>query len=145
MERAVTDGVHGSDHSTAGMSAERIARNESIFRNANEGISNALEAEDILEPMPFVCECADPGCREMVNMTLIEYRRIREDARTFWHIASHEPASQGSTQILETHDGYVVVEKIGPAGDVALLLEGDPDPAHAAVEGDEPYLRETRA
>lgn len=34
--------------------------------------------------------------------------------------------------------------KIGPAGEVAEQLEGDPDPANAAVEGDEPYAREDR-
>lgn len=132
---------HGTNRSTAGMSAERIARNESIFRNANEGISDAAEAEKIKEPMPFVCECADPACRELVSMTLVEYRRIRLDARTFWHVAGHEESSQGSMRVVERHDRYVVVEKGGSAGDVAEQLEGDRDPAGATIEGDEPYHR----
>ena len=39
------DEEHGTDHSTAGLSAERIARNDAIFRHANEGISEAAEAQ----------------------------------------------------------------------------------------------------
>lgn len=133
---------HGTDHSTAGLSAERIARNDAIFRNANERISQAAEAEEIEEPVPYVCECADPHCHEMVRMTVREYREIRQEPRTFWNVPGHEASSQGWAQVIEDRDRYVIVVKIGPAGEVAEQLEGDPDPASAAIEGDEPYLRD---
>lgn len=54
---------HGTDHCTAGLSAERIARNDAIFQHANEAISEVVEAQEI-EWVPLICECADPACVE---------------------------------------------------------------------------------
>ena len=135
---------HGTDHSTAGLSAERIARNDAIFRHANEGISEVAQAEEIEDQVPFICECADPACREIVRMSMKEYGEIREDPRVFLNVPGHEASSQGWAQVRESYDRYVVVEKVGPAGEVAEQLEGEPDPANATVEGDEPYLREDK-
>jgi hypothetical protein len=131
----------GTDHSTAGLSAERIARNDAIFRNANEGISEAAEAAGIEDQVPFVCECADPACREIVQMSMQEYREIREDPRLFLNVPGHEASAQGWGQVVENRDRYVVVVKVGPAGEVAEQLEGEPDPSNAAVEASEPYGR----
>ncbi|MFL5916966.1 MAG: hypothetical protein ACJ752_15200 [Gaiellaceae bacterium] len=132
---------HGTDHSTAGLSAERIGRNDAIFRNANEGISEAAEAAGIEDQVPFVCECADPACREIVQMSMQEYREIREDPRLFLNVPGHEASAQGWGQVVENRDRYVVVVKVGPAGEVAEQLEGEPDPSNAAVEASEPYGR----
>ena len=136
--------AHGTDRSTAGLSAERIARNDAIFRAANEAISEVAEAARFQDRVPFVCECADPACRDTVRMWLEEYREIRTDPRLFLNVPGHEASAQGWAQVVGRHDGYVVVEKIGPAGEVAEQLEGEPDPADAAVDGDEPYLRDDR-
>jgi hypothetical protein len=38
---------------------------------------------------------------------------------------------------VETHDGYLVVAKVGPAGEVAEQLEGEPDPAAVEVDADD--------
>lgn len=141
MRGALMNEEHGTDASTAGSSAERIARNDAIFRKANEGISRAAALEEIEGSVPYVCECADPGCRDTVHLTAEEYGHIREDARTFWNVPGHQASSQGWAQVIETFDRYVVVVKIGPAGDVAEQLEGAPDPATAAVKGDAPYRR----
>ena len=132
---------HGTDHSTAGLSAERIGRNDAIFRNANEGISEAAEAAGIEDQVPFVCECADPACREIVQMSMQEYREIREDPRLFLNVPGHEASAQGWGQVVENRERYVVVVKVGPAGEVAEQLEGEPDPSNAAVEASEPYGR----
>jgi hypothetical protein len=136
------DEAHGTDHSTAGLSAERIARNDAIFRNANEGISEAAEGFD--GPVPFICECADPTCCEIVRMPLQEYAAIREDATLFLNVPGHEASAQGWGQVVERHDNYVVVAKIGPAGEVAEQLEGAPDPRTAPVEVDGQYQREDK-
>jgi hypothetical protein len=125
---------HGSDQSTAGLSAERIGRNDAIFRKANEGIKEAAEGLHFDRPVPFVCECADPMCREFVQMGLDEYGEIRKDARLFLNVPGHEASAQGWGQVVERHDGYVVVQKIGPAGEVAEQLEGEHDPATAPVD-----------
>ena len=48
---------------------ERIAKNDAKFREANERISAAAE-EHAVEGMriPFICECADPTCMEIVRL-----------------------------------------------------------------------------
>jgi hypothetical protein len=133
---------HGSDHSTAGLSAERIGRNDAIFRQANERIHELVEAEEIEAPMPFICECADPGCTDIIRMTLEEYSEIRQDPRLFLNVPGHQAAAQGWAQVKERHDDYVVVEKIGPAGEVAEQLEGVPNPSTAAVDVDPRHGRD---
>ena len=86
---------HGTDESTAGLSAERIGRNDSIFRHANEEIGLVAEAAQVGESTPFICECADPECRDVVLMTLAEYDEIRQDARLFLNVPGHEASAQG--------------------------------------------------
>jgi hypothetical protein len=127
---------HGTDQSTAGLSAERIGRNDAIFRNANEGIRAAAGSEEFEQPVPFICECADPACRNIVPMTAAEYGEIRSDPRWFLNAPGHEAAAQGWGQVIARHDRYVVVEKVGPAGEVAEQLDGEPNPATATVEVD---------
>jgi hypothetical protein len=135
-------GSHGSDESTAGLSAERIGRNDAIFRAANEEINEVAEAARVEGPVLFICECADPRCRDVILMNLAEYSEIRRGARLFLNVPGHEASSQGWAQVVETHGAYVVVEKIGPAGEVAEQLEGSSDPANESVEIEERYRRE---
>jgi hypothetical protein len=61
--------------------AERIAENESVFRRLNEGIEAATElgAADAT----FLCECADPSCREVIRLKIADYERIRADDTRF--------------------------------------------------------------
>lgn len=133
---------HGTDHSTAGLSAERIGRNDAIFRQANERINEYAEARQPEESTPFICECADPACQDVVYIPLAEYSTIREGPRLFWNVPGHQASSQGWAQVIETHDAYVVVKKIGPAGEVAEQLEGSSDPANEAVEIDAHFRRD---
>jgi hypothetical protein len=135
------DDEHGTDHSTAGLSAERVGRNDAIFRHANEQIDRVAEAEEFGGEVPFLCECADPRCMEIIMLTLAEYDDIRRDARWFVNVPGHQASAQGWAQVIETHEAYVVVEKIGPAGEVAEQLEGSSDPENDPVEIDEKYRR----
>ena len=63
----------GTEQSTAG-----FVRNDAIFREANEGIREAAKEHltDGDEQVPFLCECADPNCRELVLLALAEYQLI---------------------------------------------------------------------
>ncbi|HET7129203.1 MAG TPA: hypothetical protein VFJ93_09040 [Gaiellaceae bacterium] len=134
--------AHGTDHSTAGLSAERIGRNDAIFRQANERISEFAEAQRAEESTPFICECADPTCQDVVFIPLAEYAAIREGPRLFWNVPGHEASSQGWAQVIETQESYVVVKKIGPAGEVAEQLEGSADPESEAVEIESRFRRD---
>ena len=59
---------------------ERIARNQATFRAANERIGAAAGVYDVATPVPFICECADPICTEVVLLELDQYEEIRSDS-----------------------------------------------------------------
>ena len=115
----------GAAESTAGMGVERIARNDAIFREANDRIGEAAEDHRVEIRIPFTCECADPSCREIVRLTLAEYRQIRSDPRHFVNVAGHEASAQGWVEVVARTDGHVTVEKLGLAGEIVEELEGD--------------------
>ncbi len=125
--------MRGTGESTAGFSAERIARNDAIFRKANEEIREAAERLEV-ENVPFICECADPSCREILLLTLEEYREIRTNARHFINAPGHEAAAQGWGEVVGVSDGYVTEEKLSVAGEIAEQLEHEPNPATAPVD-----------
>jgi hypothetical protein len=91
----------------------RIGANEAAFREVNEGISRGQYPgeDDMLHG--FRCECARLGCNKMVELTAREYERIRANSRRFLVAPGHEMPEL--EEVVERHDGYVVVEKTGPA------------------------------
>jgi hypothetical protein len=110
-----------------GLTDERMARNNTTFRDANEHISAAAGVYGIDSPVPFICECADARCSEIVRLTLEEYEEIRAHSRHFFHLPGHEDAA-GAAQVVARRDGYVIVEKLGRAGEIVEALdERSPD------------------
>lgn len=104
--------------------AREAARSESLFRDSNErfrriALTYRFEQEDHL---PFVCECADPGCFEYVMLGLGDYDRMRAHPSWFLLVAGHEEAEATHERIVEAENGYAIVEKTGTAGAEAALL-----------------------
>ena len=106
-------------------SAEKIAENNNRFREANENIAAAVEQQHIAadQPMPFLCECSDTACFDLLPLLPRDYARVRSNPRWFLHAPGHEPQIPGAVRLLETHEQYLLVEKIGHAGEVAADLE----------------------
>ena len=102
---------------------ERIARNDAAFRRANERISAAAETYGVDIPVPFVCECADPKCSEVVRLKLEAYEEIRGDSRRFFHVPGHRDAEGTAGVVVAERDGYVIVEKTGHAAEIAEALD----------------------
>jgi hypothetical protein len=100
---------------------ERIARNEAIFREANDGIRAKAESFDgaSLKRVPFICEGAEPRCRELLLLTLDEYRKARESDRWFLNAVGHDAAAGPYSQVIVATDRYVIAEKLGEAGEHA--------------------------
>jgi hypothetical protein len=96
-------------------SEERSARNEVSFREANESLEDKRRELDVRGLTPFLCECDDPGCTELVLLTLAEYERVRSHPNWFVIVAGHEPDSETA----EEHERYAVVEKEGAARRIA--------------------------
>jgi hypothetical protein len=106
------------------MTAERIGRNDSIFRDANEQINAKAQEYDTDEgqAVPFICECADEHCTTTVPLVLGEYEEIRTDSRQFLTAFGHE-RFEGLFEIVSTNHNHLVVRKSGRAGDIAASLD----------------------
>jgi hypothetical protein len=96
----------------------RAAKNESLFREINERIAELNEAfEPILPVSEWICECADQTCIEPLPMAFEAYEEIRRHPARFAVRPGHELPDL--ERVVEEHDGYLVVEKIGIAQDIA--------------------------
>ena len=101
---------------------ERIARNDSTFREANEKIARAASDYERVEHVPFICECATESCTVIVNLSLAEYEEVRSSPTRFFVAPGHQP-SEGLVSLLEDRESYVVLEKEGRAGEVTTELD----------------------
>lgn len=95
----------------------RLASNEDVFRDVNEGILRGQWPGDPQAPVGFRCECARLGCNMLVALTLAQYEAVRANPRRFLIVRGHElPEVE---VVVERHDAFSVVEKVGAAGDEA--------------------------
>jgi hypothetical protein len=102
---------------------QRVAKNETLFRQVNERIEDVNEALDEAEPSDFLCECGDESCTSPVSLTLAEYERVRSDPRHFVIAHGHEVIDV--ERVIERTDRYSVVEKF--AGEAErIAVETDP-------------------
>jgi hypothetical protein len=92
----------------------RLASNESVFREVNEGIERGQWPGEEARPVGFRCECARLGCNLLVELKLADYERIRADPRHFLMVPGHEMPEVET--VVERGDGYLVVEKRDEAG-----------------------------
>jgi hypothetical protein len=99
----------------------RIAENQATFRRANEQIEAAATKLGIDGRVPFICECPDETCTEIVLLERSAYEEVRRHARRFFTAPGHERLSvdAGAAEVAGRQDGHVVVDKIGVAGEVA--------------------------
>lgn len=101
---------------------EQAIRNEIVFRQANEKIADRRAELDKVEgPTPFLCECEDPECTELLRLSETDYTSVRADPTQFV-IAPGHPTSGAATDL--TGEGWVCVRKGGLAADVARADAG---------------------
>lgn len=101
--------------------ARRLAGNEALFRKVNEAIERGQWPGEETAPTGFRCECARLGCNKLILLTLLEYERVRADPRRFIVLAGHELPELET--VVETADGYVVVQKVGAAAELARATD----------------------
>jgi hypothetical protein len=104
---------------------ERAAHNESRYRALNERLEghNAVHVW-VDPPMPdWVCECASSECMKPVRLTIPEYEAVRASPTRFFVLPSDEHLSLAVERVVERHDRYWVVEKIGEAAKVSEELD----------------------
>ena len=105
------------------LTADRVAQNQSVFREANEGIEKSAEEIGIATcTIPFICECPNRHCTSLTRLSHLEYERVRSRGRWFLVIPGHETCvvnGEALAEIYERNTDFSIMEKIGRAGEVA--------------------------
>ena len=101
--------------------AERSARNEAMFRLANERMADWEEHHANSAVEPYFCECSAPDCREHVDLRKAEYVRLRSDSRWFVVLPGHEVPDLET--VIERHEGWAMVEKAPEVSDTLEALD----------------------
>jgi hypothetical protein len=101
--------------------AVRTARNESLFREVNERVKALNEAFDALSRnAEWICECGNTVCLEPIQMAREEYEAVRERGSDHFFVkpdAAHVVPDVDA--VVERHDRYWVVQKMGVAAEIA--------------------------
>ena len=100
---------------------QRLAKNEALFRVANERAAGWEERKGEDRPESYYCECALTTCRETISLTADEYERVRSDATHFFVIPGHEIPDIES--VVERHEGWVVIEKAPETHEIAKATD----------------------
>jgi hypothetical protein len=96
-------------------SVERAANNEATFREVNEGLQEkAAELGLGGEPTPYLCECENEGCTQVIRLTRVEYESVRANPKTFIVVPGHED----DAAVLREEAGFTVIEKVGEEGEL---------------------------
>jgi hypothetical protein len=102
--------------------AERAAANESTFRGVNERLEQkAAELSFGEERTPYLCECEDRGCTQVIFLARQEYEAIRANPRTFVLAPGHQSSDD---RVVQEEPTFTIVEKTGEEG--RLVEEQDP-------------------
>ena len=97
---------------------ERIVKNNQTFRAANERIKEKSDQYGSpLERIPFLCECPQEGCREILRLTVAEYSGVRANPNHYFTTPEHAGADAPVGRVISREEGYVVVEKDEDAPD----------------------------
>jgi hypothetical protein len=98
---------------------ERKALNEGTFRAANEKLERAAQAilsEDEGALVPFLCECPQMDCTQVVLLTLAEYEEARAKGERGFAVLGHEDLE--IERVVAQNDRFVMTEKFGLAGEI---------------------------
>lgn len=100
---------------------ERIARNETLFREVNERVREVSPDEEG-EHVGFLCECGEEECTETVFLSVPEYEGVRSERTHFVLTPGHEIPEVETT--VQRTERFVVVRKT-PA-EAATAIDTDP-------------------
>jgi hypothetical protein len=88
---------------------ERLAKNEAVFRAANERMADWKERHGAHQEELYLCECADPECRDRLALTREQYEHVRARPRYFAVRSGHEIPDV--EVVVEVVGDWVIVEK----------------------------------
>jgi hypothetical protein len=95
-------------------SVARAVETASAFRAANEQLEAKADELGLgARPTPYLCECEDGRCTELIALTRVEYEEVRAYPKRFVVVAGHQEAD---ARIVQEAPRFTVVEKIGEEG-----------------------------
>jgi len=97
---------------------ERAAKNQSLFREVNEQIEQLPWTASFTD---FVCECLYEDCFVRIPLTLEQYESLRRVPTRFAVAPGHNVDEV--ERVVEANGRFVVVEKFGAGGPVAIKLD----------------------
>jgi hypothetical protein len=92
--------------------AARVAANEARFAAANDAIAEVATALPPRPFVPFLCECPEPRCSAIVELSLGEYAVVRLYPNHFIVSPLCTGAQHAWTLIVEQGDRYTVVDRL---------------------------------
>lgn len=95
----------------------RRGMNESLFRLLNERLEKRAVERSPEATLEIVCECAREECTVRIPILVAEYESVRSEPTKFVVVEGHSDAS--IEQVVDSGDGYEIVEKLGEAALVA--------------------------
>ncbi len=97
-------------------SAKQRAQNEATFREANEHLEKkAAELDYGDERTPYLCECENERCTELIALSRPEYEQVRADPRRFVVVPGHHQPSYD--EVIQEQAEFTIIEKTGEEGD----------------------------
>jgi hypothetical protein len=73
------------------------------------------------ERTPYLCECEEERCTNVISLSREEYESVRAHPRRFVMVAGHESERD---QVVQEGAGFTVIEKVGEEGE--LVAQRDP-------------------
>ena len=90
----------------------KARENEERFAAANAQIGTAADALHIQESVPFLCECSNMRCTEIIQVSHAAYVDLKSQESTFILLTGHEDADV--EQVVGQRNGYLLVQKAQP-------------------------------
>jgi hypothetical protein len=103
-------------------SIAQAAENEATFRRANERLeqkADELEMSD--DRTPYLCECEDERCTDVLLLRREEYEAVRAHPRCFFVVPGHQGDDD---RLVREEPDFAVIEKEGEEGE--LVAREDP-------------------
>jgi hypothetical protein len=88
---------------------EAIRSNQIVFREVNERIAEITLGQREAAS-GFVCECGQPDCASVVQLSLADYQGLRERGDFF--IAATGHCVEGVDRLVESQDGFDVLVQV---------------------------------
>jgi hypothetical protein len=93
------------------------SRSQLLFRDLNEQLRKIAGGGDV----DVVCECVSGACLDRLVVASDEYEAVRRFPTRF--IVKEGHVAHEVERAVESHDGYVVVEKSGADAENAIMLD----------------------